>query len=374
MLISTSFYTVSILLIKGGSQTKKLRFVQYLTYFTIIFILFIILPEAAFAVNFHSEEHGNQTQNLQEDSMNLSSHVNEVNNTGENNISENDTESLVGTSCVKSQKRVFEYKQKRQEIKEELEIQREEYHNAKKDFLKIKSQIHAGKLNQESSEVLNATKLYLNSSISYMIAHLSDVKSNMEYANCNGSEKIVTDINEKIELLETKKTEVANASNQKELASTVRSVRETWLEAQKISLVGAGQIVSEKVGEYLEKSEVLSGALKTRIENLNETGADVSDLRVKLVSYRSYLTSAQNLKKDADAVYKDNNATLEKLEEANNYLLQSISDINKANKLLKDIFIEFKKQENQKTNETEVESSQKTELKITKNINSSKKN
>lgn len=353
---------------------KKLRFVQYLTYFTIIFILFIMLSEAAFAVNSNSKEHGNQIPNVQEESMISSSHVNETNNTSEDDFSENGSGSLGDTSCAINKSRVFEYKQKRQKIKEELEIQREEYHKAKKDFLKVKSQIHAGKLNSDSSEVLNATKLYLNSSISYMIAHLSNVKSNMEYANCNGTEKIVTDIDEKIKLLETKKTEVASASSQKELATTVRSVRETWLEAQRISLVGAGQIVSEKVGEYLEKSEVLSDVLKTRIENLNETGADVSDLRVKLVSYGSYLTSAQNLKTDADAVYKDNNATREKLEEANNYLLQSISDINKANKLLKDIFIELKKQANQKTNETEVESNQKTELKITEDVNSSYKN
>jgi len=353
---------------------KKLRFVQYLTYFTIIFILFIMLPGAAFAVNSHSDEQGNPIQNVQAKSINSSSHVNKTNNTSEGTISENDSGSLGGASSVKNPNRVFEYKLKRQKIKEELEIQRETYHKAKKDFLKVKSQIHAGKLNPDSSEVLNATKLYLNSSISYMIVHLSNVKSNMEYANCNGTEKIVTDIDENIKLLVTKKTEVANSSSQKELATTVRYVRETWVEAQRISLAGAGQIVSEKVGEYLEQSEVLSGVLNTRIENLNKTDADVSDLKVKLVSYRSYLTSAQNMKKDADDVYKDNNATREKLEEANNYLLQSISDINKANKLLKDIFIELKRQENQKTNETEVESSQKTELKITKDVNYSKEN
>jgi hypothetical protein len=353
---------------------KKLRFVQYLTYFTIIFILFIVLPGAAYAVNSHSEEHGNQNQNMQEESMNSSSRVNETNNTGEEGISEADSGRLEGNPDVKNQNRVFEYKQERQKIKEELELQREDYHKAKKDFLKVKNQIHAGKLNPDSYEVLNATKLYLNSSISYMIAHLSNVKSNMEYANCNGTEKIVADIDEKIKLLETKKAEVANASSQKELAATVRSLRETWVEAQRLSLAGSGQIVSEKVGEYLEKSKVLSDILNARIENLNETGADVSDLKIKFVSYKSYLTSAQSEKKDADAVYEDQNATREKLEEANNYLLQSISDINKANKLLKDIFIELKKYENQKNNESEVESSLKTELKIVKYVNYTKNN
>ena len=97
-------------------------------------------------------------------------------------------------------------------------------------------------------------------------------------------------------------------------------------------------------------------------------------LKIKLASYRSYLKSAQDKKKDADSIYNDKNATRENLIKANNYLLQSISDINKANKLLKDIFEELKKHENQKTNETEVEIILKTELKNTKNVNIQKRN
>ncbi len=151
-------------------------------------------------------------------------------------------------------------------------------------------------------------------------------------------------------------------------------VRETWVDAQKISLAGAGQIVSEKVGEFLEKSEALSDTLDSRIENLNKTGADISDLKIELASYRSYLKSAQDKKKDADSIYEDQNVTRENLEMANNYLLQSISDINKANNLLKDIFEELKKTENPKINEVDVESSPKIEHNKNKNVNSTKTN
>jgi hypothetical protein len=338
---------------------KKIRFMRYLTYFTIIFTLLIVLPGAAFADKATSEGHGNQNQNMQEESR--SSYVNEINNTSDSNISVAGPEQFSGDPGVKNQNRISEYKQERQKIKKELELQREEYRKAKKDFLKVKSQIHAEELNPNSNEALNATKLYLNSSISFMIAHLSNVKSNMEYSNSNGTEKIVTTIDEKIELLGTEKAKVANASSQKELATTVRSVRETWVDAQKISLAGAGQIVSGKVREFLEKSEVLSGILDARIENLNKTGADISDLKIELASYRLYLKSAQDKKKDSDSIYEDQNATRENLEMANNYLLQSTSDINKANKLLKDIFEELKKTENPKINEVHVESSPKIE-------------
>jgi hypothetical protein len=320
---------------------KKLRFLRYLTYFTIILIIFIMLPGAAFADKSLSKE--NQDQNAQKRSEN--SYEIEINNTSNTSDYESGPGGFSGNPDIKNQYRIPEYKQERNKIREELELQRKEYQKEKKEFLKVKNKIRADELNPNSDEARTATKLYLNSSISYMIAYLSNVKNNIEYSNGNGTEEIVTAIDEKIRLLETEKAEVANASSQKDLATIVRSVRETWEYAQKISLEGAGQIVSEKVGEFLDKSEALSEILDARIENMNKTGADISDLKIMLSSYRSYLKSARDQKMDADSVFTDKNATLENLERANNYLLQSISDINKANKLLKDIFEGLKKYE-----------------------------
>jgi hypothetical protein len=253
---------------------------------------------------------------------------------------------------VKDENKISEYKQDRDKLKDELQLQKKEYQQAKKDFLKTRDQIRAGKLNPQSNEALNATKLYLNSSINYMVAHLSNVKSNLDYSNGNGTEGTIVVIDEKIKLLETEKVKVANASNQKELADDVKSVRGIWEDAQEISLASTGQIVSGKIGEYLEKSELLSEKLDERIKGLNETGADTSDLEIKLASYKSYIKSAQEKKKDSDSIFNDKNTTTENLEKANNYLLQSLSDINKANKLLRDIFEELKNAKPGKMNET----------------------
>lgn len=351
---------------------KKLRFIQYLTYFTIILALISALPGGALAAKVYSDGHGNQNQYMREDSR--SSYDNEIDNTSDVNDSESDPGRFQNNLNVKDQNRISEYKEERKKIKEELQFERKEYQESKKDFLKIRSQIRAEELNPNSNEALNATKLYLNSSINYMIAHLSNVKSNMEYSNGNGTEKRIAVINEKIKLLEAEKLEVTNASSQKELAATVRSVREVWDDAQKISLAGAGQTVSGKIGEFLEKSETLSEKLEEKIKSLNETGADISDLEIKLASYKAYLKSAQEKKKDADSIYYDKNVTRENMEKANNYLLQSLSDINKSNKLLIDIFEELKKYETEKINETEVENSLKTELNTTKSVNTKRAN
>ena len=243
---------------------------------------------------------------------------------------------------VKDQNRIFEYEQERKQVKEELQLQRKEYQESKKDFLKILDRIRAEELDPNSEEVLNGTKLYLNSSINYMIAHLSNVKSNMEYSNGDVTEERITAIDEKIKLLEADRAEVANASTRKELVAVVRSVRDVWESAQKISLEGAGQAASEKIGEFLEKSEILSEKLDAKIKKLKETGSDTSDLEIELTSYKSYIKSAQEKKVEADSIYNDKNVTRENMIKANNYLHQSLIDINKANKLLRQIFEELK--------------------------------
>ena len=91
---------------------------------------------------------GNQNQYMREDSR--SSYDNEIDNTSDANDSESDPERLQNNLSVKDQNRISEYKQERKKIKEELQLQRKEYQEAKKDFLKIRNQIRAEELNPNS--------------------------------------------------------------------------------------------------------------------------------------------------------------------------------------------------------------------------------
>jgi hypothetical protein len=319
---------------------KKLRFMRYLTYFTIILTLLSVLPGGAFAAKAFSEGNGDRNQHIQEEPR--SSHGNEIKNTSYANSSKYDIERLQNNLSVKDQNRIFEYEQERKQVKEELQLQRKEYQESRKYFLKILDRIRAEELDPNSEEVLNGTKLYLNSSINYMIAHLSNVKSNMEYSNGNVTEERIAVIDEKIKLLEADRAAVANASTRKELVAVVRSIRDVWNSAQKISLEGAGQAASEKIGEFIGKSEILSEKLDAKIKKLKETGSDTSDLEIELTSYKSYIKSAQEKKVEADSIYNDRNVTRENMIKANNYLRQSLIDINKANKLLRQIFEKLK--------------------------------
>jgi chromosome segregation ATPase len=293
---------------------------------------------------------------------------NETDDTGGSDGSVADKESIQNNSGVKDQNKISDHKQEKNQLKEELQIHKQEYKEAKGEFLKIRNLVRAGKLDPNSEEALNATKFYLNSSLGYMIAHLSNVKSNLAYSNGNGTEEKIIDIDEKIKLLEAENANVTHASSQEELAVIVRSVRGVWNNAEKASLESAGKTVSKKIEESLERSENISVKLGAKISNLNKTGINTSDLDTKLANYSFYINSAKQNKETADVIYGGENVTREDMQKANNYLRQSLSDINKANDIIKQILNELKEYRTEKGNETGDENPQKTAFNNTENI------
>jgi len=353
---------------------KKFVIVQYLAYITFILILFSVLSGEAFAASSLSEDgNGNQYAN-----KNI---IGDGNYEKDSSNNTNDTESSSSEKVKEGNKNQTQnrdkysaYRQQRKQIREDLQLQKSEYREAKEDFLKIRNQIQSGKLNPGSEEAIDATKLYLNSSISYMIAHLKNVKTNMQYSNGSGAEEKIAAIDENIKLLEAEQAEVASASSQQEFAVAVRSVRGVWDNAQKISLTSAGQTVSQKVGEFLDKSGKLSEKLEADIESLNKTGVNTAQLATRLASYNLYIKAAHEKKEAADSIYEDENSTRENLKVANNYLRESLNNVNKANQILRVIFDELKKYNLEEVNEIGVKNSIETELNNTISINNTNNN
>lgn len=354
---------------------KKLHIVRYLAYIIFILIIFSILAGEAFAAGPFSEDgNGNQyankniidIENYEKDSSNNTNNTNDTSNTSgiESSSSYLKDENRNQTQ---NRDRYSAYRQQRKQIREDLQLQKNEYREAKEDFLKVKNQIQAGKLNPGSEEAISATKLYLDSSISYMIAHLKNVKTNMQYSNGSGVEEKIASIDESIKLLEAERAEVAEASNQKELVAAVRSVHAIWTDAQKTSLAGSGQIVSQRIGEFLGKSENLSEELEVEIQRLNETGVYTANLQTRLASYKLYIKAAQEKKAAADTIYGNESATQKDLEVANNYLREALNNVNKANQILKVIFDELKEHGFKEISETGTENSLKTEINNTTN-------
>lgn len=368
---------------------KKSRIVRYLAYVTFLLILFCILPGGSLAAK-DSSEHGTGVQydgenvtgsgNSEKDSVENAS-------TGSENSEKDRIEVANGTASsnpenvqdkdkvqTEVQDRISEDKLERERIQEELQLQKEEYRGAKEDFLEVRNQIQKGKLDSDSEEAVNATRLYLNASINYMMLYLENVKTNIQYSNGNGTEERVVAIDENIRLLKAEQAGVANASSQQEFVVTIRSVRGIWNNSQKVSLTGAGQTVSEKVGEFLDKSDDLSVKLETDIESLNTTEVNTGELETRLTSYKLYLKASREKKEAADAIYEDENATLENLGVANNYMRESLNNVNRANQILKVIFDDLKEYNLEEVNEIGVENSTETELNNTISINNTDNN
>jgi hypothetical protein len=340
---------------------KKLVVVRYLAYITFILITFSILSGEAFAAK-SSPESGDGNQYADENTIDTENYINSSEETNSTESSSSESVKEKDRNQIRDRDKYTAYKLERKQIQEDLHLQKSEYREAKGDFLKVRNQIQTGKLNPGSEEAIDATKVYLNSSISYMIAHLKNVKTNMQYSNGNGTEEKIAAIDESIKQLEAEQAAVEDASSQKELITSVISVRGIWTSAQKASLAGAGQIVSQKIGEFLDKSENLSEGLEVQIHNLNETGVNTADLQTRLASYNLYITAAQEKKAAADYIYEDENSTKKDLEVANNYLRESLNNANKANQILKVIFDELKEHGFKEVDEVVTEDEIKTEL------------
>lgn len=342
---------------------KKLVTIRYLAYIiTLILFISSILPGEAFAARSLSEEgNGNQyaNKNIIDDENYEKDSSNNTKSTESSNSGDLKEENWNQTQ---NRDKYSAYRQQRKEIQEDLQLQKIKYREAKEDFLKIRNQIQKGKLNPGSEEAISATKIYLNSSISYMIAHLKNVETNMQYSNGSGVEDKTASIDESIKLLEAEQAEVANASNQQELIVSVRSVHAVWTNAQKTSLTGSGQIVSQRLGEFLDKSENLSEELDIEIQRLNETDVDTADLQTRLDSYKQYIKTAREKKSAADTVYENESATQKDLEVANNNLREALNNINKANQILKLIFGELKEYGFKEISETGTGNNSKTEI------------
>ncbi len=353
---------------------KKSKIVRYLAYVAFILMLFCVLPGGSLATK-DSSGNGNGIQYAGESI------------TGSENDEKNSIESVNGTENsypenmqdqdgVQTQDRdqISAYNLEKKQMNEALQLQKTEYRGAKEDFLKVKNQIRSGKLGPNSEEAVKATRTYLNSSINYMRIHLVNVKTNMLYSNVNGIEERIVAIDENLKLLEAEQAKVANASSQQEFLVTVGSLREVWNNAQKISLKGAGQTVSQKIGTFLDKSVKLSEKLEAEIAGLNETGVHTADLETRLDSYNLYLIAAQGKKAAADSIYEDENATLENLVVANNYLREALSNVNKANQILRVIFDELKEYKHEEVYEIGLENNIETKLNNTISINNTNNN
>jgi gas vesicle protein len=225
--------------------------------------------------------------------------------------------------------------QEKTQLKEQLKIQKDNYQTSKQNFLKIRSRLRSGNYNEED---LNTTKAYLNSSIDYMIANLEKVRYNLEQSNGNGTEVRIAAIDGRISQLEEEKKAIGNATGFEDLTNAANSVRSTWNNAKNSTVADTGKTVSEKIENFLDRSENITLRLESEIKAANETGVNTAELEAKMAEYNELMDSAREKNKAAGEILNKEDATQEELEDANEYLQNALEDTRAANEILKEVF------------------------------------
>lgn len=332
-------------------MTKFGEIIRYVSYVSIILILFSTLSPLALAGNGVGADNNAKNEKTLET-------LQKKNTTQEENQTRNQTENK-----TLEREQLREESQEKTQLKEQLKTQKSNYQDSKKNFLTIRSQLRSGNYDDEDLEI---TREYLNASVDYMIAYLEKVKYNLEQANGNGTEARITAIETRINQLQGEKNSIEEAKDLEDFVNATESVRGVWNNVRNRTAVETGQVAGEKIDNFVNNSKVISNKLENEIESLNESGVNTTDLEAKLASYNSLMESARENNEAAKEIYSKENATEEELQNADEYLQNALQEIKEANQILKEIFgaleqyreqdrLEEQNQETAKNNSEEVD-------------------
>ncbi|MDY9928120.1 hypothetical protein [Methanosarcina sp.] len=333
--------------------------IRYVSCLTILLIITSILSTAALAGNGAGEgndaRNGNTLETIQKKEL-ITQKFQDRNQT-QNGILE--------------QVQLREETQERTQLKEQLKIQKSNYQSSRKNFLAIRKQLRSGNYGEEELEI---TRVYLNSSIDYMIAHLEKVQYNLEQSNGNGTDTRIAAIEARISQLQEEKKAIEKAEGLEDFANATESVRGVWNNAKNRTAVETGQAAGEKIDGFVNKSGAISNKLEKEIGSLNKTGVNTTELEAKLASYNALMDSARENNEAAKKIYNKENATREELLKADNHLQSALNEIKEANQVLKEIFGELEQYRTENASKTRIRDVPGAELNDIGNTNNTNTN
>ncbi|WP_410510017.1 hypothetical protein RSJ42_07825 [Methanosarcina hadiensis] len=334
-------------------MVKLAKVIRYISYITLLLILFSVLSPAALAGNGPAPDNNGKKERAHE-ALQKKNMVQEENQSG--NQSEDET---------LEQKQFREESMEKKQIKEQLRIQRNNYQASKKNFLSIRKNLRSGNYDEED---LNITREYLSASIDYMIAQLEKVKYNIEQSNGNGTEARITSIEDRINQLQEEKKAIEEAEDLADLTNATESVRGVWNNVKNRTAVETGEAACEKIDGFVNRSGAVSNKIEKEIENLNETGVNTTGLEAKLADYKALMDSARENNEAAKEIHSKENITEEELRKADSYLQNSLEEIKEANQILNEIYGELKQYRVEEPKRDRIRGVPGTELNNTENL------
>ncbi len=301
--------------------------------------------------------------------------------TGTSNATSNDTEDKKPLETFQKKELITEKAhknsqtengtQEREQLKEGLKIQKNNYQTSRQNFLAIRKQLRSGDYGEKELEI---TRTYLISSIDYMIAHLEKVQYNLEQSNGNDTETRIATIEDRISQLQKEKEAIESVEDLEDFTVAVKSVRGIWNNVKNSVDTETGKTASEKIDKCVDKSETFSNKLGKEIESMKATGINTTALESKLSSYNALMDAAREKNDEAKKIYNKENATSAELQKANGYLQSTLIDLKNANLILKELFGELKQYRIERNNETKVKNILNAGLNNSENANNTNNN
>ena len=220
------------------------------------------------------------------------------------------------------------------------------YKATKKDFLDAKEKFKKNKAKNKELFRERAS-IFSENSINEVINHLEAIKNKTKNApkiSENDRAEILSEIEEDIEWLESKKSELERSSTEEimEIAKEVRQyLKETNARIRQI----VGHMMAYRINDGILKSKEVEEEISKLLKNLQEDGEDITKLRELLNSFNENIELAQEKREEAkdyfdsmsnkndfSALFKDGH---DLIKESHQYLKAALKDLKEIAKDLK---------------------------------------
>lgn len=169
------------------------------------------------------------------------------------------------------------------------------------------------------------------------IAYLNWIKIKIEnWPNFSEEQKqaIIDEIESNIQALESKKEEVTNATTKQEFVVVANSILNKWKEVRVSVKRVTGRILIARVNYVINSAERLRDRIEGRIEILEESGKDVSELRNWLSDFSQKIELAKQKREQA----KEKFLSIKTIKEADQFFIAANNFLKEANSYLRSAY------------------------------------
>ncbi|MCD6528614.1 hypothetical protein J7K44_03215 [bacterium] len=204
---------------------------------------------------------------------------------------------------------------------------RQQFLNARAKYRKFKNAENKAAYEEQA-------RAFLERTVEVLIKKLESLKnwvSNKPSLSESAREAIVAEIEEDIEWLKSKKSEIATASPN-EIKKKAREIREYWRKHRIFVKKIIGEIWAARLDWVIERFETVSSKVANKIDELKVAGKDTSHIEAWLADFNQKIEIAKEKRDKAREKYQ----AISSLADANQLFKQAHQFIKEANQYLKE--------------------------------------